>query len=140
MIEKMGNLRQRYGTSIFNGRHKRLVILAAASAGLMWSATGTAHAAGFDCRKASTTIERTICRDPQLSRLDGDLAQLYREVQPEVAGVDGETGRRTDGLAVEQRYWLKHVRGACKVTNVVCLKRAYTARIAEIRKNWSNAL
>lgn len=34
-----------------------------------------AWGAGFDCAKASTTVEKKICADGQLSELDGRLAE-----------------------------------------------------------------
>ncbi|WP_160296756.1 hypothetical protein [Sphingomonas sp. ERG5] len=36
--------------------------------------TAPAGAASFDCAKASTRVEKLVCSDPQLSRLDERLA------------------------------------------------------------------
>ncbi|MES2058890.1 MAG: hypothetical protein V4564_23325 [Pseudomonadota bacterium] len=41
--------------------------------------TAPAGAASFDCAKASTRVEKLVCSDPQLSRLDERLAAAYRE-------------------------------------------------------------
>jgi uncharacterized protein YecT (DUF1311 family) len=38
-----------------------------------------AAAASFDCAKARTKVETLICKDPQLSRQDEDLAKAYGE-------------------------------------------------------------
>jgi uncharacterized protein YecT (DUF1311 family) len=38
-----------------------------------------ASAASFDCAKARTKVEKLICKDPQLSRQDEDLAKAYGE-------------------------------------------------------------
>lgn len=38
-----------------------------------------ATAASFDCAKARTKVEKLICKDPQLSRQDEDLAKAYGE-------------------------------------------------------------
>ena len=45
-------------------------------------------APSFDCAKARSTSERIICADPELSRLDRDLGQLYsraRDAAPDPA-------------------------------------------------------
>ena len=46
---------------------------------LIPSFAATANAASFDCAKARTKIEKLICKDPQLSRQDEDLAKAYGE-------------------------------------------------------------
>jgi uncharacterized protein len=38
-----------------------------------------AHAAGFDCTKASTLVEKAICSDSELSKLDDLLMISYKE-------------------------------------------------------------
>lgn len=79
----------------------------------------TSFAASFDCKKASTSVEKLICTDPKLSELDTDLAQAYRgavKVSPDVK--------------VGQRQWLKE-RNAC--VDVACLANAYQARISELK-------
>ena len=40
---------------------------------------GNVHAAGFDCVKASTEVEKMICDDDELSRLDESLNTAYLE-------------------------------------------------------------
>ena len=37
----------------------------------------SARAASFDCKRAKTEIEKEICGLPELSALDGKIAQLY---------------------------------------------------------------
>ena len=39
--------------------------------------TSTGHAASFDCNKATTETEITICNDPELSALDDRLSDVY---------------------------------------------------------------
>lgn len=54
--------------------------LIAALAGLLLALTALpAAAASFDCAKARTKVEKLICKDPQLSRQDEDLAKAYGE-------------------------------------------------------------
>ena len=52
----------------------------AAFAALLFIILATpATAASFDCAKARTKVETLICKDPQLSRQDEDLARAYSE-------------------------------------------------------------
>jgi uncharacterized protein YecT (DUF1311 family) len=54
--------------------------LIAALAGLLLILVAApATAASFDCAKARTKVEKLICKDPQLSRQDEDLARAYGE-------------------------------------------------------------
>lgn len=54
--------------------------LVAVLIGLLLAAMATpATAASFDCAKARTKVEKLICKDPQLSRQDEDLAKAYGE-------------------------------------------------------------
>jgi uncharacterized protein YecT (DUF1311 family) len=55
-------------------------------------------AAGFDCAKAATRVERTICTSPDLSVLDGDLASAYSEAFAATKDISK--------LRAEQRAWL----------------------------------
>jgi uncharacterized protein YecT (DUF1311 family) len=58
-----------------------------------------AHAAGFDCAKASTVVEKAICASPKVSTLDGQLGDAFRTAlknHPDKA----------DALKLDQRHWL----------------------------------
>ena len=52
-------------------------------------------AASFDCNKATTETEITICSDPELSALDELMGQLWKDLDP------------SDILVAEQKAWLK---------------------------------
>lgn len=95
---------------------------------------GAAQAAGFDCKLARSTVEIGICADSELSRMDSEMNALYRELQAETAGIDGETGRRIDPIAAEQQRWLGR-RNAC--TDRACLQRAYRERLAQMKREAS---
>lgn len=76
--------------------------LVAALAALLLAALAPslAAAASFDCAKARTKVEKLICKDPQLSRQDEDLAKAY-----------GEALKLWDGqiaayVKVSQRGWM----------------------------------
>lgn len=87
-----------------------------------------ANAASFDCSKASTMVEKTICSDDELSRLDEQLAALYREAL--VAKMDHKALRQS------QREWIAR-RNGCK--DRICVNRLYAERISILHK-WLNHL
>lgn len=89
---------------------------------LLLAAGSVGHAASFDCAKATTTIEKQICADDQLSALDSRLAQSYMEAK--------SNSSSADLFKSEQRAWLATVRNKC--ADAECLKQAYTARIANL--------
>lgn len=81
-----------------------------------------AEAASFDCAKATTKVEKTICENDDLSRLDQELDTAYR------GSLSRDDVKRQ--AIKSQRDWLKNVRNPCQ--NAECLKQAYESRIKEI--------
>jgi len=86
-------------------------------------ATCLTQAASFDCAKAGTPVEKTICGNPRLSELDEHLRRYYSAGRAAL-------GQAQSCLATTQRDWLKSVRNVCK--DAACLERAYLARLAEL--------
>ena len=80
-------------------------------------------AASFDCSKASTAVEGSICANPTLSALDKKLADVYRQVR----SASSDTG----ALRQAQLAWMK-TRNACGA-NVQCLEQSYRQRISELQ-------
>lgn len=82
------------------------------------------YGAGFNCAKAGTWVEKTICADAQLSQLDEQLMTTYKKA----------LSTKADSSAVKtaQRSWLQSVRNACQ--DVACLKQAYSTRLAELKE------
>jgi len=78
-----------------------------------------AHAASFDCAKASTTIEKTICADDQISDLDGQLSVIYKNALSATVDIAK--------LKEEQKDWIIRVRNKCE--GAACLRAAYQARV-----------
>jgi uncharacterized protein len=80
-----------------------------ASLSLLVLSTGNrdASAAGFDCKRAKSLVEKQICGVPELSRLDGTVAALYSRTLAALAK-DSATSLRE-----EQRGWLRE-REACE--------------------------
>jgi uncharacterized protein len=57
------------------------------------------HAASFDCGKAASEVEKLICGDDELSKLDDSLSEAYQEAlktersksQPEAKIIESQT-------------------------------------------------
>jgi len=77
------------------------------------------HSASFDCGKAATAVEKSICRDSGLSALDEELSRLYKQALSRTPN--------PQALKAEQRQWLKTERNRCSDGD--CLHRAYNGRI-----------
>ena len=78
----------------------------------------TAISPSFDCRKATIAVEKLICTNSELSKLDASLAETYKEA------VSKDSSVRDD-----QRNW--HIeRNNC--ADASCLKTAYEDRISEL--------
>ena len=80
--------------------------------------------ASFDCSRAHTAVERLICLEPRLGRLDQEIAASFataRVTQPD----DGA------GLMAAQRAWLQR-RDACGA-NLRCLEQSMDGRLAQLR-------
>jgi len=102
------------------------------------TASAPVQAAGFNCKYAKTQVEKLICADPELSKLDDEMKSLYDQVKSETTGVDGETGQVRDPAGQAQTLWREKVRDAC--TDAACLKKAYVAHIAQWRKTYADIL
>jgi uncharacterized protein len=89
--------------------------------------SSSAHAgpyAPLDCSKASTPVERTICRNYDLGQKEARMATLFAISTSLVA-----MGQRGD-IQDAQRAWLKK-RDACG-SDIACLAKAYDKRIGDL--------
>lgn len=88
--------------------------------------TGCAQtpAAGFDCSKAMSWVEKRICADPALSKLDGTLAATYRKALRKTADANA--------LRASQRTWLTQRRDACSTD--ACLSEVYRDRPQQLNR------
>ncbi|MGB8077099.1 MAG: lysozyme inhibitor LprI family protein [Gallionella sp.] len=89
------------------------------------------QAASFDCRNASSVLEKTICADSEISSLDETLAKSYSNAINKLSP-DGKVILR-DG----QRRWLRHVTNVCLVYKnssgtSACTKQMYKNRIKDM--------
>lgn len=57
-------------------------------------------AAGFDCSKAQTKVEKLICADAELSKMDEGMAKLYSQIL--------KASSNDPALKNAQRDWLKY--------------------------------
>ena len=77
----------------------------------------------FNCQRARTRVERMICGDAYLGRLDRQMAQAYAALQTRLHSSQLRT------LRADQRSWLAD-RNAC--VSVSCLTAVYEDRINEL--------
>jgi uncharacterized protein YecT (DUF1311 family) len=61
----------------------------------------------FDCKKASTPIERMICQDSELSFLDGQMTESYKEV------LKSAPAKRKEIIRRQQAEWFADYRRTC---------------------------
>ena len=80
------------------------------------------HAASFDCAKAYSKVERMICTDSELSKLDDQLNNSYQQAIKQSKDKPEEIK--------EQKRWLKEIRNIC--IDADCLKSAYSVRIQNL--------
>ncbi|PFH29732.1 lysozyme inhibitor LprI family protein [Burkholderia sp. JKS000303] len=85
-----------------------------------------ARAASFDCAKATTFVEREICGNPALSRLDDALAKDYQDVVYDFGNWPTEDPPEYRQFIASQKAWLK-ARNRCTTTQ--CLVDSYRKRI-----------
>lgn len=82
---------------------------------------GAAHAASFDCAKAGTKVEKLICGDAALSKLDEELNVAYK------AALQDE--RQAGTIKQAQKQWMKERNGCA---DAACVKSAYEARLSKL--------
>ncbi|HYA15418.1 MAG TPA: lysozyme inhibitor LprI family protein, partial [Syntrophales bacterium] len=102
-----------------------------------------ALAASFDCNKATTWLEKTVCSNPELSKLDEELAKAYHDA---LASLSPEGQKETKQY---QRQWLKEISSYSKAklklgfddndaaSNLELLQRAYEERIEQLQQQSS---
>ncbi len=95
---------------------------------LLAALAAESSAASFDCGKANSRIDKIICSDENLSRLDDTLATEYKKTLSLTA--------HPDKAKLEQRAWVKS-RNAC--ADRACVEQAYRARIEALRSQQPQA-
>ena len=108
-------------------------LLIGAACGALMLALAPAQAASFDCARARSPDETTICRTPSLSALDSEMGGLWYAYSrvPMLMGGNGDRGD-------EARAFLER-RRACG-RNVACLSAAYRGRITDLRRGIDDSM
>lgn len=122
--------------------HGRMALAGAALALSVMIATGmvaggTAHAKpSFDCKAASTPVEKTICADPKLADADQEIADAYKTLQSLSGAADRER------LRAEQKAWLAQ-RNQCATAGsglAACLGPVLDARRSALAESVPKAV
>lgn len=95
----------------------------------LFAAPALAQNASFDCKKASTPIEKTICGSDYTAELDRALDELYR------AAV-AKAGANREAIEVAQKEWLatRNTRCGRAKPDQNCVEGLYKARIVELAR------
>jgi uncharacterized protein len=84
----------------------------------------------FDCSKARSWSEVTVCHNAELAGLDQQVAMLYRDTKAQLPGQQQET------LKADQKSWLRQREG-CRLQSdqTGCLFEVYKSRISQLRSS-----
>ncbi len=80
-----------------------------------------AQGASFDCGKSATKIEKLICGDAELSKLDEELNAAYKTAMRDE--------KLADSIKQAQKQWMKERNGCAEVG---CVKLAYETRLSSL--------
>ena len=117
--------------TLSRGTDERLTATVAAESCFNWASPGKVTfvraeaAAGADCTKAGTPIERAICTDPDLAAAEKRLAAVQRE----------KLSRHGGGIAATERRYRQRRDARCAEAEGQrdCLLREYGRRLLELR-------
>lgn len=87
--------------------------------------TAPTQAASFDCSKAAAQVEKFVCDNPVISKLDDQLGNVFQE------NISKASDEQRQRLTTEQEHWFKYTRNACN--DEPCFKHAYWSRLAELK-------
>lgn len=87
------------------------------------------YCASFDCSKAKSPIEKSICANPKASKLDDELNVLYRQTMAKF----GPEAQKT--MYYEQMQWLQTLLEKKNPREII---NTYKQRIAEIKQGFAN--
>ncbi len=90
-----------------------------------------ALASGMDCTKATTSVEKTICADTELYRLDTHMGWAYQ-------GLVEANPQAHPELREAQRLWMRQ-RDQC-AEDKSCLTLSYNGRLEALKPLWTEAL
>ena len=90
------------------------------------------YAASFNCSDATTVLEKSICSNNELGKLDKYMSDYYFKIQKTL---DKKSSEEFLNL---QRKWLNRREKQCDSLRVACLTKLYKKRIFELRKKYEN--
>jgi len=107
-------------------------IRAFAAAAFLFAAQAAAQEgpkASFDCKKASTPVERAICQGLNMAELDVAMDELYKAALAKAGG-------QRAVLEGAQRQWLAQRNTSCgrAKPDVTCLEKLYKQRIVQLAR------
>ena len=85
-----------------------------------------AQAASFDCVKSTTKVEKLICSDAELSKLDEELNAAYKTAL--------QDGKQDDSIKQAQKQWMKDRNGCA---DAACVKQAYETRLSILTHSYT---
>lgn len=92
---------------------------------------GAPAAASFDCRRAASAREITICRTPDLARLDAAVGEAYDRARASAVSTAA-----ADEIRLDERNWVS-ASEACGA-DVACLRQSLTARLGTLEAMAAN--
>ncbi len=110
-----------------------IVLIGSLSLNLVGLAEGNFFQTTFNCTKATSKIERTICEVKDLANADLEMGALYKSLLSNIS--EGEK----DQLKQDQLTWIKNRNKSCgNSANIVdCIKDSYNDRIIALKKRAS---
>lgn len=99
---------------------------------ILWAALAlavpaAAHAAEIDCDTAATAVNKLICSDPDMVKLDGEMTTLFGDVVSDGKAAQMDTGT----IERDQHAW---ARGRALCSNVNCMAAYYRRRLATLKE------
>ena len=112
---------------------RRAVLAATALCAAAFLFATPANAASFDCARAQSADEVTICRNPRLSELDSEMGGLWYAYSrvPMLMGGNGDRGDEAREFLVRRR--------ACG-RDIACLTALYRARIEALHRGIDDSM
>lgn len=83
----------------------------------------------FDCASASASVEKLICRDARLARMDLELSRLYLLVL-----TDDHAVPHRDKVTIDQQFWVDARNQCAGSEQKACIVRSYAERAHQLRQ------
>lgn len=94
------------------------------------------YGASFDCSKASTKVEKTICENEWLGSLDEELSFFYKKLRVSLSKAESSK------LLSEQREWVRERNKTCEIAynKKSCLNNRYRKRVTKLKIQYEEPL